>query len=325
MTRRRVPWVVLLLTAAAADGRADCQLTGTVTAGELPLPDAAVVMARDGAELGRTTTRADGTYTLTYPEFPARLAAARVTVDAPGFTTDERLLFRRDRCLETTTNDVALEREAGAPDDQSALGQTIFVSPYTIYGSSGSDLEARFNRDLPDIVHHKILAYQSALEDLPPLGIDIGVEVLDERLTPRQAEHIRRLGRQLNAMGVVAGSGDLGGEAADAGEIVMTSVFRTIPSYGDLGSDVRPITDRLPAGEASPSRVAEGLHDVWGKQAMIAYVLQRLAAHQGTWPAGELDRLRALVRSVHATMAPDDRLLDMVVELRRVLDEQVEP
>jgi len=323
-TARAVVWAAAV--AAPGAGWGNCELAGTVTDDAAPIGNASVVIERDGAAVADTLTLADGSYSLAYPAFTGRLNSATVRVEAPGFTQDERIIARRGRCLETATNDVELAGADGAPDGASALGTTIFVAPYTLSGPDAAALEAQFNAQLPDIVHSKILAYQSGLDDLPLMALDIGVDVLNERLTPREAERIRRVGHQLNAMGVVAGIGaPAGGTATGPTEIEITSVYRIIPTYRNLGFATLPIFDRVPVDEVSPGRVAQGLHDTWGKQALLSLVIARLAARDGRLAAGEADQLRGLLSSVQATMAPDDRLLGLVEALRDVLDEEGGP
>jgi hypothetical protein len=300
---------------------AECELSGKVKDGSLPLANASVVMLLRSAEIATAQTIADGSYRLVYPELPSELRSAVVTVNASSYSEDHRILFRerRGKCLEISTNDVVLEAMAGAPTDFSSLGQTIFVSSYVLYGSDTESISARFNQDLPNIVHHKILVYKSSLSRTTS-SIDISVDSLNETVTPAEGERIFRLGHQLNALGVIAGDGELVNDPSGAQQLRLTSVFRTIPIYRNIRSSVQPITDHIPAGSASPSRIATGLQDHWGKQALLSFVLQRLAAHEGQWQTEELDRLSDILIDVRNTMQITDRLLDLTNELLEVIE-----
>ena len=80
----------------------------------------------------------------------------------------------------------------------------------------------------------------------------------------------------------------------------------------------QPIYDEIPAAQIRPSRLGGLLNAVWGKQAVLSYVLQRLSTHNGPWRQAELDTLANVLIGVRSTMAADDRLL---APLERLLDE----
>jgi len=310
----------LLLSGIAT---AQCRLTGNVKSAVLPLPNALVTLSRGQQEIARSSTGADGRFTVDYPAF-TELRTIVVLVSAKGHSNDERRLFRLglSPCLETRKQDVVLERRpadtAGSPDNDantSALGLTIFIAPYAMYGDEGDKISESFNKDLPQIIHHRILAYQSGL-NLTSSYVDISVDTTKESLTPAQGERIRRVGLSLNALGMIAGDGEL--ITTDDGEqaIDLTSIFRTIPSYRDHGVMMQPINDQLTARRTRPSRVAGQLRDEWGKQAMLSYVLQRLASGIESSSITELNELDDLLIGVRNTMTKEDRLLAPLEALR---------
>lgn len=327
--RRQVYLMSLMLL--VADAVAECRLTGLIEAQSLPLENATVLVTRVDSEIGRGVTQADGRFALSYEKFPARLHAATVSVNAMGHVTDERQFFEgSDFCLGVNEHHVDLEREpTGQPQDSSSLGLTIFIIPYTLYGQGADTIAEGFNQDLPGIVHHLILAYKSQL-DISTAQVDISVEIVDNKtignpVTAAQGERIRRLGHQLKALAVIAGDGEIvpGNNGED--QIDLTSIFRTIPAYRDLGVIMQPINDQLPARRASPSRIANQMHDLWGKQAVLSYVLQRLATHQGEWQSDELKSLADLLIEVRNTMANDDQLLQPLQDLLAYVEGGIEP
>jgi hypothetical protein len=204
---------------------------------------------------------------------------------------------------------VELVRAAGAPTDFSDLGLTILVARYELHGDNLDTTAQHFNRDLPKIVYHKILAYSSGLQVATP-RIDISVDSVSEPLSVSQGERIRRFGHERNALGVIVGDGELIEGDDGENEFSLTSVFRTIPAYGNVEIAMEPIQDRIPARRASPSRIAGSMQDLWGKQAVLSFVLQRLVTHHGEWQHKELDDLADLLIGVRDTMLADDRLRD---------------
>jgi hypothetical protein len=316
-----------LLAAVLISGEAlaRCQLKGLVESNALPLENATVVIGRAGTEIARTTTRPDGRFELSYDEFPDLLHSATIKINATRYTEDVRILFREGngRCLEVSEHYVILERLqiAGNNGSSSTLGLTIYIAPYTLYGNGADAIAQRFNHDMPQIIHHRILAYKSLLR-VPTTQMDISVETINESFTAAEGERIRRRGRQLNALGMIAGDGDLIPQNGSEPQIHLTSIFRTIPVYRDQGMIMQPIKDKLPASRASPSRIAEKLHDYWGKQAVLSYVLQRLAIKQGSWGDEELDVLEDLLFAVKDTMTGQDRLLAPLDGLLNMIEQE---
>ncbi len=304
-------------TAAAAS----CQLVGKVTSDGLNLPDASISVTRQDREIARTRTDGAGEYALSYAEFPRGVRAVTVEVSADAHVADRRILFRQGQqaCLGPRRHEVALGR-SGEGDDfaPSTLGLTIFVSPYSLYGVGGEDVQERFNADLPQIVYHRIQAYKSLL-DARTESLDFSVELTPEVLTPAQGEQIRRLGHQLNALGIVAGDGELVSAENAEPRIALKSVFRTIPTYRDVTLLMQEIEDELPAGRASPSRIGSRLQDYWGKQAVLSYAVRKLALDGGVHNIQELQELSSLLIQVRATMAQDDPLLESLQSLLTII------
>lgn len=331
VTPDRRHFCLLIAGLLAGDLFAQCQLSGLVESQDVPLENAVVVISRAGTEIAREITQADGRFSLTYASFPSTLQAAAVTVKAQGYVTDIRQFFRgNDACLQITNHEVVLESEqSGAPSSGSSTGYTIFIVPYTLYGQGSETIAERFNQDLPGIVHHRILAYKTLL-NVSTVQVDISVEnvdsqIVDPPVTAAQGERIRRLGFQLNALAVIAGDGDVMPAANGDDQIEITSVFRTIPAYGNQAIMMQPISDQLPASQASPGRIAGQMQDLWGKQAMLSYVLQRLATHQGEWQKAELESLAGLLIEVRNTMTGDDRLLQPLQGLLTALEAEIGP
>ncbi len=319
-------WLFGLLAAVLFSDQAlaICQLNGLVESNVLPLENANVVIVRTGTEIARGTTRPDGRFELSYNDFPPHLQSAKIIINASGHTQDERNLFREinGNCLEVNEHHVILEPlQAPGGVSSSTLGLTIFIAPYTLYGDGADAIAQRFNHDMPQIVHHRILAYKSLLR-VPTTQVDISVETVDEPLTAAQGERILRRGRELNALGMIAGDGDVIPENGSEPQIHLTSVFRTIPIYRHQGMIMQPIRDRLPTRRASPSRIAANLHDYWGKQAVLSYVLHRLSTLQGNASDDELDVLEDLLIAVRDTMTGQDRLLTPLEALLAMIEQE---
>ncbi|MGA9575851.1 MAG: hypothetical protein WBS20_18055 [Lysobacterales bacterium] len=212
-----------------------------------------------------------------------------------------------------------LKLSANAPDDFSHLGQTIFISPYSWWGQDTDSLSSRFNKDLPEFVYHKISAFTSGL-NLSTQSIDISVEKLDEQITAAEGERVLVVGKSLNALGVITGDGELVEGQNGDDYIGVTSVFRTIPYYQDVGRINLEIEDRIPSKSARPSQIGKGLDDFWGKQALLSVVLQRLAVHKGDWNPDELNRLSDILVGVRNTMKVDDQLLELTEKLLQKIE-----
>ena len=86
-----------------------------------------------------------------------------------------------------------------------------------------------------------------------------------------------------------------------------------------------PIYDKIPSGSASPSKIAGSMHDSWGKQAVLSFVLQQLTTHSGSWNPNELNQLSDILIEVRGTMTTDDRLLGLTQELIQTIEAERGP
>ena len=128
--------------------------------------------------------------------------------------------------------------------------------------------------DRINIFHASMLAMRRAVQQLGVRPEDISVETICVPLDVASGEQLHRVGAALNALAVIAGDGELrevGGESV----VDLDSVFRALPVWQNLGSRPLQIGDTIPAGRLRPSRIAEQLNDLWGKQAVLAVALRR--------------------------------------------------
>lgn len=295
-----------------------CMLSGKVVHDNVPISNAALEIHRAGQKIGNTTTLADGSYKVQYPEFPDSIQAIMVVATKPGYARSERLLFRQKGCAEKDIIDI----ELGSIDGITGDSNTIFISDYKIYGQVRDELTRNFNRELNKIVYHKILAYTSNLE-LRSVLPDISVQLADEPLDLTNSVAIRHFGHSRKALGVIAGDAEVVDVDGDEKRISLLSVFTTIPIYRNLQIAQLRIEDQLPLSRIRPSRIAESLKDGWARQAVLSYVLQLLADKKGSWSRNELLSLNELLIAVRATMQANDRLLEPLQQMIVVIDEEL--
>lgn len=324
--------LVLAATALWAPAWADCRIAGRVVVDGLPGADARISFAT--AE-GERTVQADaeGAFALVLPRLPASRIVLVATIDRPP--ARGQFFLRRgesDGCplprerYELSTPAPGSSAQEGEEDlcvERSLLGRTVVLAPFAFFGEEVEALAARFNQDLRVILRHRIEAYQSRL-GLPAADIsaDISVAQLCLSLSSADGERLRQIGGHLNALAVVAGEGELLESPGEGRVIELDSVFRTIPSFGGQGGLPVTIRDRIPDGSLRPSRVAEHLDDLWGKQALLAFALQRLGAGAGQDRPEERAALRRLLLAMRATMQAGEPLLEPTSALIALLEEE---
>lgn len=335
MSRILGPSLVLLALSFTNLAHA-CEIGGRITGEGLPLGGVEVVEERlDNAPRTLGRTGADGTFSSTLAPLPADQRGLKVVLRKPQFK-DYTLVYEKDPatgCPTPPHRDADIGRPAGHAGESitaadiseacaqpSVAGLTIFLAPYEIYGNTDSSMAASLNNDLPEIVYHRILAFGSRLGGLQTN--DISVVPICVRLSASRGEQIRSVGASLNALAVIAGDGEL--RAVENGQPVvdLDSVFRVVPVWGDFGGGALQIGDTIPASRLRPSRIAEGLTDLWGKQAIFALAVRQLAeAHE---PAAEQEVHRLLIE-LRKTMQADDPLLASVQSLLARLEAGGQP
>lgn len=319
-------FVLALLSVLASPAIAACPLLGTVAVARLPAEGVEVVEHRLGApERVLTTTGADGGYSVVVAPLDNRLQTLTVVLRKAGFENKMMLFVKAagTGCPEPARRYAELEHVAGTAVDNAALpvptalcavpsvnGRTIYLAPYKIFGAA-KGVASDLNGDLPSIVHHRILAFQTRLARVPVE--DVSVETICQALSPAQGEQIRRVGTALNALAVIAGEGELNAASGSPGTIALDSVFRVQPRWRNFGGTPVQIGDAIPAARLRPSRVADQLTDLWGKQAVLALALRRLAASDA--PA-EAEAVKQMLIELRKTMQPEDPLMG---DVRRLL------
>lgn len=304
-------------------GFAQCKVSGVVLAEGAPLSGAKISVHNNARLLVSATTLADGRFNLNYAE-PARTApTVIVSVVANGYAKEGRNLLRNPTQICPHAADLGFALVAGDNLNSTSLAPTftIYVSPFELYGVDDAHQAEKFNSDLPQFIFHKIMAYKSSLALEAKVG-DMSISAIEQKLSSNEVAQIRKLGHQLGALAMVVGEVEiLSGHKTG---IELLSIVKPIPVFENLEINSIAITDLLPAGALRPSKVGRQLSDYWGKQALIAYVLQSLAMHQGEWQKTELDNMEQILISVRSTMRDEadpfkamvDKLLNVVKDKR---------
>lgn len=316
----------LLPLLAAAPASAACAVSGEVKAGNLPMAGAEIATALGAASpVPRGQSGADGAFTIAVEPLPRDMQVLKLIVTRPGQEPVLRLLQKdpASGCPVSPREPVAFEDPAGGENEanlcakRSQYGLTIFIAPYRMYGTGADQAAERLNQDLPEIVHHRILAFESSLAGEPSYP-DVSVETICQALTAAQGERAQEIGHSLNALGVIAGEGEL---RDDQGKTVidLVSVFRTIPAYKNYAGEPLSIEDTIPSDRLRPSQVAEQMRDIWGKQILLAYALQRLGSLPSPPDQADIAKLTQLMVSLRKTMTADDPLLGQVQQVQALL------
>jgi len=332
----------VLLLLAAGPAIAACPVTGQVKLGDLPIADADIATVLGSADpVSHGHSGADGRFAITVDPLPRDMQVLKLVVTKPGHAPVLRLLLKASGsgCPLSPQEPVALDpglppggttagggtavaggdTEANLCAKRSSLGLTVFIAPYRIYGGGADQAAERLNRDLPEIVHHRILAFESSLAGVTSFP-DVSVETICLPLTAAQGERAQEVGHNLNALGVIAGEGELR-DSQGKTVIDLVSVFRGMPAYKTYVGVPLSIEDTIPSDSLRPSRIAEQMRDIWGKQIVLAYALQRLASLPATPDQAEIGKLTALMVSLRKTMTADDPLLGQVEQVQALLSE----
>jgi hypothetical protein len=312
--RQLTAWFILTLLYSQY-GFAQCTLSGLVDNNGVPLAGAKISVSNDNVLLTSAITLADGRFKIDYAE-PARSApTVKVVVIASGYADDGRNLLRnpQQKCPNADDMHFSLAMDDSGAASNSAPTFTIYVSPFELYGGDNDQQAQEFNADLPNFIFHKIMAYKSSL-GLDANVSDMSINTLEEKLSPAKGSEIRNLGHQLGALAMVVGEVEIL-PGNQSGLELMSSV-KPIPVFENLEINTFVINDKLPAGSLRPSKVGRQLSDHWGKQAVLAYVMQSLAIHQGPWQKTELDNMEKILISVRSTIRDEsDPFKSMIDEL----------
>lgn len=314
-----------------------CELSGQVETNRLPIDRATIYTVRGtDSAVAHGQSAPDGRFSFQVPALSGELAALRVVIEKD--TAKGEYILKRGRgdgCPEPRSvyelpappsggsggNISVGENLCVAP---SALGKTIVLAPYQFFGAPESDFSERFNADLPRILYHRILAFQSRLGTGGTIA-DITVEPICSNVSVAEGERIRRIGSQLNALAVVVGEGEVIAGPDGKPIVELDSVFRTIPVFGSYGGNPVTIGDKLPGERLRPSRAAEWLDDAWGKQVLFAYALRQIADSATAADKVRLRSTRQLLIEMRKTMMAGDPFLPPLEALIGIVEQAIGP
>jgi hypothetical protein len=302
--------------------QAACELSGKVEADGVPIEGAQLTLNNNTRVIASVSTKNDGSFNITYPQPAPTAPTVHIQLSAQGYNDDLRTIARRtdDICPQETNLNFSLALNTSVSPEGAASGLTIYIAPYKLYGSQDLQLAARFNTELPEFIFHKIMSFKTSLGIHSDSGFgDVSIEKLTQPLSPAQGSKIRSLGHQMGALAMVAGEMEVLPDAPNTMEV--SSSIKPIPIYGDLELNMLVIEEMLPTAAVRPSKIGKKLHDYWGKQAIIAYVMQRLAIHQGSWSATDLNELNQVLIAVKSTLRDEsDPFKNIIDKLQTVIE-----
>lgn len=166
-------------------------------------------------------------------------------------------------------------------------GITLFIAPYDIPQESGMSTDG-FNRNFPELVGLNIRQYLSELVSIsqqsstPPTVPEISTKGLagscDKlEIASGDMETARKIGGQLNALGIITGHGEL-----DQSKKSMASIYSTfvvVPRYAKFQTPTIDIQDAVPVNAQTVLQSGAKLGTSWGTYALIAYVVKELSAN----------------------------------------------
>ena len=337
--RRALAGLVLLLLPVAARAAAPT-ITGTTVDATTGQPVAGAVIGVEYA--GRSApqaVRADavGAFSVVlatlFPGAVSRLGEVTLEITAAGYgKVTEILPCRQDGqgCAEPVQ--VTLSRVAGATtfnDDEARIldrlysseGRTLYLLPYDLKGNAGPAIDNTALQDALAIGINTVLADLQLPPDTPgiapppPVGLKTLATVPVERT---DAERVQAIGKRLNALAVVGGSGAGTGQGGTA-ETRIISQYHVIPSTAEFSVGTVYVRDVVPGTPESAYEIAEGLSDRWALYTLLALSIQQFNRARGARDPQGLAAVSAYLRAEKARWGAEDtavtRRLDRFIDL----------
>jgi len=341
------PALVLLLLPVAARA-APPTITGTTV-------DATTGQAIAGVEIGveyagrsapqAARTDATGGFSVAlvtlFPGAVSLLGEVTLEITAPGYgKVTEILSCGHDGQACGDPVRVPLSRVAGAAtfnDDEarvldrlySSEGRTLYLLPYDLPVSAGPAIDNTAFQDALAIGINTVLADLQlppdtpGIEPPPPVGLKTLATIHVERT---DAERVQAIGKRLNALAVVGGSG-AGTSSGGAPETRIVSQYHVIPSTEGFSVGTVYVRDVVLGTPESAYEIAEGLSDRWALYTLLALSIRQFNRARDEGDVRGLAEVSAYLRAEKArwgvqdtaTIRRLDRFIDLVEgELRRL-------
>ncbi len=185
----------------------------------------------------------------------------------------------------------------------SSAGSTLFLFPYRFSGGeSGLDLEI-FAENLYDRISDGLRPW---LQALPGFDFDVSVQPLAEmEVASTNRERMYSLGKQLNALAVVSGGGQIEDGDGGAASVFLRSRYVAIPSTRGLRPGQLKIDDHFPIGLLNSMRLSERLNRYWEMQSALAICVREFERAQAEGSRDALQKVADMVVAARAEIGPD--------------------
>lgn len=191
---------------------------------------------------------------------------------------------------------------------KSSNGKALFVVPYSISQEVQDRLPRNFMQILNFNIRRGISTHLQSLE-LDEIPDDISIQALPVTLDQSNAEKLRIIGAELNALALVGGLGAAGESAGQPPVTQLSSEYIIIPKLNGFNPGTLYIDDRLLGNPLNATTLYKGMDALWGRNTVLA--ISALETRQGLLlkdPA-KLELARRYLVAERAEIGSDNTLL----------------
>jgi hypothetical protein len=226
----------------------------------------------------------------------------------------------------------AEEQKKLDPHVSSRRGHTLFLLPYEITSTSGSNYVINI-KNLAITLMRAINTHVTGLPMASSRGvvkpfIDISIKPIEVQVEATNTEKIRRYGMHLNALAMVSGYGNV--ERGESGKDMahITSHYCTILSFPEFPSTILAIDDTAPAELLNSIKLSENLSRVWRSYTLLAVCLNEFeqAKQVEAKPDRErrLKNVRTYLLNELADLGADEQLrMSEIEKLLELVDQEL--
>lgn len=187
-------------------------------------------------------------------------------------------------------------------------GKALFVVPYSISQEVQDRLPANFMKILNFNIRRGISTHLQSLE-LDEIPEDISIQALPIELDQANAEKLRIIGTELNALALVGGLGAAGQDEGTQSVTQLSSEYIIIPKLNGFNPGTLYIDDRLLGNPLNATTLYKGMDVLWGRNTVLA--ISALETRQGLLlkDTAKLDLARSYLVAERSEIGSDNTLL----------------
>lgn len=303
-----------------------CVIKGTVKTKEQSQPlEKVTIRIKNEAVFGEAS-QSNGQFDVDVTKYVQKKHNLPVVFEKKGFKPTQRVIdvtAGKSPCATTILVEMVAEEPKNPSLEPSKEGRTIFVAPFFLIKNQDETSDSEFDDLFYMALDSKIKAFIARLRNISSPPAEISISRIKEKIRGAEAERVRTIGNQLNALGIITGMRQIGKTNEGKNIFRLRSTFLVIPTHPRYKEFPQQIDDQLESEIGfSPMDAPDKMSKQWGERALIALAVKELSDIKPEDGSQKLKHIHDYLSAVSKDMGKDETLYREIQTLLEFIEER---